>query len=36
MAWMPLLTALQCANVMIVEAITEGEGIHVGSYHNRR
>jgi hypothetical protein len=24
----PRLTALQCANVMVVEAITEGEDIH--------
>ena len=27
--------ASQCANVMFVEAITEREDIHVGSYHHR-
>jgi hypothetical protein len=35
MAWMPLLTALQSANVMNVEGITEGENIHVGCCHHR-
>jgi hypothetical protein len=28
MAWMPLPTASQCATVMFVETITEGESIH--------
>ncbi len=32
----PRLTASQWANVMIVEAITEGEDIHFGRYPHRR
>jgi hypothetical protein len=35
MAWMPPPDGIAWANVMSVEAITEGEDIHVGSYHHR-